>query len=475
MATWLRSPHPSPQPPPLARTEPLPTLGEGNRSPRQPFPGPSLHTRGRGSGSEGRRRGEEMRLTSLSENHWSRTTRRILTALLLTLEGSLTLATGYLLILLGAAAKRRRASPPLPPAGDNLRFIILIPAYNEELGIKETLASLQCLDYPDEYVEIVVIADNCRDRTAELARAAGAAVYERTDSHRRGKGHALTWALDRAQRDRPEAEAMLVLDADCQVSPNLLTALDTRLRAGDEAVQANYLVANPGESWSSGLRFAAFSLINTVRPLGLSGMRLSCGLLGTGMGFRRSLLEEVPWDAVSLAEDGEYHCRLVETDRRVVFAPEAWVSSSMPTSLSQAREQQLRWEGGRWELIRTWTPRLALAGLRGRNPLLLHTALVPLVPPQTLHLAANIGAALLAIVLRSRSGTRLAAANLIGQACYIIGGLLLVRSPASAYRALAMSPILIAWKLWLYARIVAGRSPKSWVRTERTSVSTPPH
>jgi hypothetical protein len=411
-------------------------------------------------------------LTNLSEHRSSRVIPRILTDLVLAVEGSITLTTGYLLILLAAALTQRRARPAAPANNNHLRFIILIPAHDEELGIRDTLASLQGLDYPADHVEIIVIADNCRDRTADLARAAGATVFERKDAHRRGKGRALAWALDRLRGDRPEAEALLFLDADCRVSPNLLTALDARLRTGAEAVQANYLVANPDESWTSGLRFAAFALINTIRPLGLSALGLSCGLLGTGMGFRRTLLDEVPWDAVSLAEDGEYHCQLVESGRRVVFAPETWVSSSMPTSLHQARDQQLRWEGGRWELIRRQTPKLALSGLRRRDPRCLHTALVPLIPPQSLHLATNVGAALLALILRSSAGRKLAVVNLIGQASYITGGLLLVRAPASVYRALVMAPILTGWKLWLYARILAGRSPKNWVRTERAPAAT---
>ncbi len=411
-------------------------------------------------------------LTNLSENRsgWSIT--RILTGLMLAVEGSITLATGYLLILLAAALTQRRARPPAPVDDNHLRFIILIPAHDEELDIEDTLASLQGLAYPADHIEIIVIADNCRDRTAELARAAGVTVFERNDALRQGKGHALAWALDRLRGDRPEAGALLFLDADCHVSPNLLTALDARLRTGAEAVQANYLVANPGESWTSGLRFAAFALINTVRPLGLSALGLSCGLLGTGMGFRRAVLDEVPWDAVSLAEDGEYHCRLVETGRRVVFAPEAWVSSSMPTSFHQARDQQLRWEGGRWELIRRRTPKLVLDGLRRRDLRRLHTALVPLIPPQSLHLAANLGTGLLALMLRHPAGRKLVTVNLIGQASYITGGLLLVRAPASVYRALVMAPILTGWKLWLYAGILAGRSPKNWVRTERALAAT---
>lgn len=392
---------------------------------------------------------------------------QLVTAILLGLEGLLSLSTCYLLALLGAAAYGRRARPSHANAAEHLRFTVLIPAHDEESGIEGTLASLEALDYPTDRLEVVVIADNCRDRTAAVARTAGATVYERTDPDRRGKGHALAWALERLRAEQSDGDVIVFLDADCQVSPNLLAAMEARLRAGAEAVQADYVVANPGESWSSGLRYAAFALINTVRPLGKGTLGLSCGLLGTGMGFKRTLLEREPWEAYSLAEDGEYHLRLVASGARVAFAREASVSSAMPTSLRGAREQQLRWEGGRWELIRSWTPKLLRSGLRHRDPVRLHAALEPVVPPQSLLLAGNAALAVAALVLRSPVGLTLAGANLAGQGAYILGGLALVRAPARVYRALALAPVLMLWKVGLYVRILGGRGSKGWVRTER--------
>jgi hypothetical protein len=396
------------------------------------------------------------------------------TVLLLSLEGLLSLVTCYLLTLLLAAAVGRRARPPSVGSADRLRVLVLVPAHNEELSIASTLASLRCIEYPKDRFEIIVVADNCEDATADLARAAGATVYERTDPSRRGKGHALAWALERLRTDRPDAEAVAFVDADCRVSPNFLTAIESRLRAGAVAVQTNNVVANPHESWSSALRFAAFTLIGTIRPLGKDTLGLSSGLRGTGMGFTRALLERHPWEAFSLAEDGEYHLRLVAAGERVVFAPEASVRSAMPTSLQQARQQHLRWEGGKWEIVRAWTPRLVQAGLRHRSLGHLHAGLEPLVPPQSLHLAGMVALASLAAVLRSRAGVRIAAANLLGQACYVIGGLLLVRAPAGVYRALALAPVLVAWKVGLYATVIAGRSPKSWVRTGREPTAARP-
>ncbi|MDQ3900546.1 MAG: glycosyltransferase family 2 protein [Actinomycetota bacterium] len=390
-----------------------------------------------------------------------------MTGLLLSLEALLALATGTLLTLLAAAGIGRRARPPAARSAQQLRFAVLVPAHDEELDIGRTVAGLQRLEYPRDRYEVVVIADNCRDRTAELAREAGATVYERADPVRRGKGYALASAFEWLRRERPEVEAIAVVDADCQVTPNILTAMDARLRSGAAAVQTDNVVANPHESWSSALRYAAFVLVNTVVPLGRATFGFSCGLRGTGMGFRRDLLERHPWQAFSLAEDGEYQMGLLAAGEPITFAHEAAVTSAMPTALRVAREQHLRWEGGRWHTARIWVPRLVRTGLRERDPGRLLTALLVLVPPQSLLLALNSALVVAAAALRSRLALRLAVVNFLGQVCYVIGGLALVRAPLAVYRALVLAPVLMAWKLGLYGRLLAGRGARTWVRTGR--------
>lgn len=390
---------------------------------------------------------------------------RLLSAVAVVGEGVLGLSTGYLLALLGAAAIRRPRPPRAGTGG--MHLVVLIPAHNEERGIAETLQSVFECEYPEDRRDIVVIADNCDDRTAAVAETAGATVFRRTDPARRGKGHALGWGLPRVLAEMPGAEAIVLLDADCRASRNLLTAVAARLGGGAVAVQAQYVVSNPEESWLSGLRFAAFVLFNTVRPLGKDTLGLSCGLLGTGMAFARELLHRQPWEAFSLSEDLEYHARLVAAGERVSFAPEAWVSSPMPTSLDQARDQQLRWEGGRWQFVRTWTPVLVADGLRMRDPVRLHAGVEPLVPPQSLLLAGNAVLAVLALVSGSRLSITLAACNVVAQVCYIIGGLLHVRAPLSAYRSLALAPVLLASKVGIHAKILMGRGAKGWVATRR--------
>lgn len=348
-----------------------------------------------------------------------------------------------------------------------LRLVVLVPAHDEEMGIAATLASLALCDYPSELYRTVVIADNCGDATARRAREAGVEAWERVDPRQRGKGHALSWAIERLQADAREFDGVLVIDADCTVSPNMLSAIDATLRTGAEAAQVACQVANPEASDVSALRYASFVLMNTVRPLGKRRLGLSCGLFGTGVAFTRGLLARRPWAATGLAEDGEYHLRLVDAGERVEFIPGAWVRSAMPTTLRTSAQQQARWEQGKLDLIRHWSPRLAVSGLVKRDLVRVHAALEHLVPPQSLIAAGSTASALAGLLMGSRRLLRLSGASLAAQLIFVLAGLRLVRAPAHIYRALAIAPILVVAKVALYARLIARGGPKSWVRTER--------
>jgi 1,2-diacylglycerol 3-beta-glucosyltransferase len=393
---------------------------------------------------------------------------RLIGDALLAVEAALALSTGYLLGLLVAArgAARPGAANGIPE-GEGLRLTTLIPAHDEEPGIEATLAALARCEYPAERRRTIVIADNCNDRTAERARAAGAEVWERCDPSKRGKGHALIWAFERLDAEDPAGEGIVVLDADCVPSANLLGAIDLRLRSGARALQADYVVGNPGASHAAALRFGAFALMNTVRFQGKQQLGLSCGLVGTGMAFSRDLLRRRPWTTTGLTEDEEYHMRLVLAGERAEFVADASVSSAMPTSLRGSSEQQARWEGGKLQLIRRWAPRLVLAGILRRDPVRVHAGLECLVPPQSLIAAGSAGSALAGLLLGHRRLLALSLATIAAQLTFVLAGLRLVRAPANVYRALLTAPALIAAKLVIYARLLGRRGPTSWVRTER--------
>jgi hypothetical protein len=392
------------------------------------------------------------------------TARRASSAAAVAIGAPLGLVHGYLLGLLAAAATGRHRAPAVARAegGRPLSSAVLVPAHDEEAGVAQTIASLRA----DDQVEVYVIADNCSDRTAAVAADAGATVLERRDDARRGKGHALAWALGELAERRPDLDIVVMVDADCLASPDLVAKLTAAIAAGAPAAQARYEVANADASPASGLRAAAFALWNTVRPMGKERLGLSSGLLGTGMAFRRDVLQRVPWNAFSVAEDAEYHARLVAAGERVAFVASAAVTSAMPERLGDT-DQQLRWEGGRTAVARAWAGRLIATGLRRRDHRAVHAGFELLVPPQSLQAAAALAGALAALRSRRPALRRLALGNLGAQIVFVVGGLVVSGAPRSAYRALAFAPLLVGQKLLLYARILTVGGPQTWVRTRR--------
>jgi hypothetical protein len=386
--------------------------------------------------------------------------------LLLSAAAGIAVCDAYLLVLLAAATARRHERRPganSDAPADRTRFIVLVPAHDEERTLPRLLASLDAAD-GSEATRVVVIADNCTDATPAVARDGGAEVLERRDPARPGKGPALAWAL--AELEPLDAPVVMV-DADCQVSPNLFTALGARRRAGANVAQVEYVVANPEQSRAAALRAAAFLLVNSVRPAGRDALGVSAGLLGTGMMFTPEVLQRVPWRDFGLAEDAEYGLRLAAAGERVAFVPEARVVSPMPTTVAASRSQEMRWEAGKVAAARMWTPRLLAAAVERRDPRLVATALDVLVPPQAILGLAHAGIGALAVLARAPLALRLSLAGIAAQALYVVGGLLLVRAPRQVWVALLHAPRLVIGKAQIAVRLATGRGPSAWVRTER--------
>jgi cellulose synthase/poly-beta-1,6-N-acetylglucosamine synthase-like glycosyltransferase len=376
---------------------------------------------------------------------------------------ALALLTGYLVVLTIAAVFASKHGPP--PGRGQRRFGILVPAHNEEVLIGRLLDSLSQMDYPRERFDICVVADNCTDTTAAIARAAGAHVYERVDDRERAKGFALRWLLQRLRG--ADYDAYVVLDADTVVAPNFLRAMDARLEAGSQVIQAYYSVQNASQSRVAGLRYAALAAVHYVRPLGRSLFGFSCGLKGNGMCFAAGVLERFAWNWFTLAEDVEFHLALVGADIRVDFAPETAVYADMPVSLAQAASQNARWERGRLQLVRQHVPRLLLDGLRKASLLRLDAAAEQLIPPLSVPFVLSGACLVMSVAFGTPELQLLAAASLVGQMLYLMAGLVLVHAPLSMYLALSAAPLYIAWKVGLYGRALVTSSAGDWVRTAR--------
>ncbi len=374
-------------------------------------------------------------------------------------------AVGYLTTFVALSGKRRAPAPTM-----SRRFRIIVPAHDEQAGISETVRSLLALDYPRELFGVQVVADNCADGTAAAARGAGADVLERNDTSRRGKGYALLHAFERLPAD---VDAVVVIDADTLVSPNLLGAFAARLERGAAAVQADYAVRNPDQSWRTRLMAIAFGSFHIVRSRGRERLGLSAGLRGNGMCFTREILQQVPHDAFSIVEDVEYGIRLGEHGCRVHYADEAHVYGEMVSNAASATSQRKRWEGGRRALRKAHAWRLVRKGLIERNKVLLDLGFDLLLPPlSTLVVSAAVGGAVAVGVALVADGFTWLAVPLWGAALggigiYVLRGWSVSGTGARGLRDLALAPGYVVWKLMLGRSGAESKPDASWIRTTR--------
>ena len=383
------------------------------------------------------------------------------TAAVVTLPGSVELLTLSLSALIPQRLRSRRTSLPIP-----WRVAIVIPAHNEESGIAACVRSLLNADISDMPVDIYVIADNCSDKTAEIARASGARVIERNNLAERGKGYALNFAFTTLATEK--YHCYLVVDADTAVASNFIVAAAGRMREGAPAVQARYLVSNLEESIRTRLMGLALRAFNVVRPLGREHLGLSAGILGNGFGLSAETLQAVPYLASSVVEDLEYHLSLVRSGRRVTFVDETTVYGEMPVRGKGVKTQRSRWEGGRLRMLFEKSPDLAAKVLRGELKML-----EPLLELLLLPLAFHV--ALLAVALsapqftvRCVASAGLAIVLLHLTAAIVVGG----GTWRDALTLLA-SPFYILWKLMMIPALLKNaRSNNAWIRTDRNSELT---
>lgn len=377
--------------------------------------------------------------------------------MMLTMPGVIELA---LLTVGGILPLRARR---LPDAAGALPLAILVPAHNEAAHLARCLHSLQ--QSANQTTTIIVIADNCSDHTAEIARHAGVRVLERQNAAERGKGFALAYAF--AQLWSEAFAAFVIVDADTVVATNFVAAMQARFAAGADAVQCRYGVLNAQDSPRTRLMSIALMAFNVLRPRGRDSWGLSAGLLGNGFGLARGTLAAVPYAAHSIVEDLEYHLKLVRAGRRVQFADETTVLAEMPVAGTGVTTQRARWEGGKLQMLRQYAGALLLEVCRGRARLLeplLELLLLPLAFHVVL-LLVTLGFAWLSsfawLHAYASFGLLLTVGHVV--AAVIVGG-----GGWRDWLTLARAPFYIVWKLSLLHAIVrAARKETVWVRTER--------
>ena len=346
------------------------------------------------------------------------------------------------------------------PSAAALDLAVIIPAHNEELLIARCIDSLR-LSAADSRARIVVIAHNCTDQTAQRAAKAGAEVLIYDDGNARGKGFALRFGFERVFADG--ADAALVIDADTAVSKNLIATVRGALGQGADAVQCRYEMAGSDNRARAGLAALALRGFNLIRPAGRNRLGLSSGILGSGFAIRKDLFFAVPYRALSIVEDLEYHLQLVMAGKRVRFAEQAKVWAELPDSAAGEITQRSRWEGGRFGAARRWIWPLIKQLLRGRFRLA-----EPLADLTGLPIAYAAFLLMIAALLPLAWCRLYAAAGLAVVAFHVMTAAWAGENFRRDLRLLFTAPAYIFWKLLLVPRLVHESGERAlWVRTER--------
>ncbi len=368
------------------------------------------------------------------------------------------------------------SSPRSYTGGKRAKFLVLVPAHNEESGIAGTLDSLRQLEYPSEDYTIVVIADRCTDGTVFLAEGKGAVCFVRLHGQP-GKGAALAWGIQRAIDANIYFDAVVIVDADTIVDGGLLSAFNAQYQLGQHIQQGYNYLSNP---WSSpftriiavtgALRNGRFYAGKTV--LGLPGM-----LTGTGMCLSAEVLRRHGWTAFSVGEDWELSVGLLLKGEHIYFNPSAKTFAKESQTIKQASHQRLRWASGRYAVMGNAAWDLVAQGIRKRSLGLLDSA-VTLVAPNYSSQASMVLLCFAGSLkfLGDQDWSFLlywASALLLSVAGYFLLGVFSTKSPARAMVGLMLVPIFLPWRLAIEVLGMLGYGRKSWGRMARSV--PPPH
>ena len=355
------------------------------------------------------------------------------------------------------------------------RIAVLIPAHNEEAVIADTLSSI--VPQLREGDRVVVVADNCDDDTAAIARRfEGVSVLERFDTLNRGKGFALDHGIRHLQADAPGV--LVMADADCTVHSGAIDALIAQVAATGRPAQACYLMERPENPGPKDCVSAlAFLVKNWVRPSGLYQFGLPCLLTGTGMAFPWQVIAKAKLASDNIVEDMQLGLDLALDGHAPLFCGGAHVTGHLPKQQKIAYGQRTRWEHGHLQTLLTQVPRMFKAGVRHRRVQAISLAMELSVPPLALLMMALI-ALTTASTAAGLVGASWLPAKLLAGGLFAIGACLLgawakFGRQSLPFTALLAAPVYVVWKVPMYFAFLFKRHTE-WNRTARVAFEIPP-
>lgn len=359
------------------------------------------------------------------------------------------------------------SNKPLPKTA-RPTIAILIPAHNEQLGIGATLESLRSQLIDGD--RIIVIADNCEDNTAAIARSYGAIAIERTDTINRGKSYALDYGMRYLEQNQPP-ETVIIVDADCLIQPDSLSRLASLAVQTNRPVQALYLMYSPpNASLKTKIAEFAWAVKNWARALGYHHLGLPCQLMGTGMAFPWALIQKANIASGHIVEDLKLGLELADQKHAPLFCPEAIVTSVFPINNEGAKSQRTRWEHGHLGMIAKEGPPLLLRSLAKFNIGMLALVLDMCVPPLALLTLLVLSLALVGVLLASLSHALFP--GVLAVLLLAVLGMAVLMAWAKFGRSiltlasLGYAPIYMLAKIPLYLKFLVRRQVE-WVRSKR--------
>ena len=269
------------------------------------------------------------------------------------------------------------------------KFAMIVAAHNEEVVIGKLIESMLNQNYPRELFDIFVIADNCTDNTAKIARKYGVYVYERFNTEQKGKGYALEWMFDKIFNMQKKYDAVAIFDADNLVSKNWCRVINSKMLVGFKVVQGYIDSKNPNDSWIAASYSIAFWTQNRMYQLARANVGLSNQIGGTGFAIDIDVLKEFGWGATCLTEDLEFSCKLILNGEKVGWAHDAIIYDEKPLTLKQSWVQRRRWMQGFTDVASRYFFKLLKKGFKERKWFVLDCALYVIQPFFTLMIGVS--------------------------------------------------------------------------------------
>ena len=237
----------------------------------------------------------------------------------------------------------------------NHKFMAIIPAHNEEMVVGNLIESLKNQTYDKNLYDIYVIADNCTDKTADVARKAGAIVYERFDNAHKTKGYALQWFLKQKIAENADYDAFFVFDADNIVDKNFIKNMNKKLCQGEEVVQGYRDIKNPTDNWITAGYALFYWTMHRMYHLARYNIGLSPLLNGTGFMVKFDVVKPNGWETQTLTEDIEFSLKRIIQGHKLGWATDAIVYDEQPVKFGPSWSQRSRWTIGHIQCLQEYT------------------------------------------------------------------------------------------------------------------------